>query len=46
MKVNLTPSELELILSSIGLALNALQDGQGREQLLALQEKLMELGRS
>jgi hypothetical protein len=45
MKVDLTPSELELILSSIGLALNIVP-AQSREPLLDLQEKLMELGRS
>jgi hypothetical protein len=46
MKVDLTPSEIELILSSIGLALNVVKDTQARTLLLALQEKLMELGRS
>mgnify|MGYP001616293480 CR=1 FL=1 len=41
MKVNLSQDELNLLLSSIGLALNVLNDQTARQQLEALQTKLM-----
>ena len=39
--VDLTPDEINLLLSSIGMVLNIMADPAAREQLLALQAKLM-----
>ncbi len=41
MKIDLTPDELNLLLSAVGLTLNILQDTSARQQLEKLQTKLM-----
>jgi hypothetical protein len=41
MKADLSPAEINLILNSIGLALNIVQDAAARAQLASLQTKLM-----
>ncbi len=43
MKVNLSPDELNLLLSSLGLSLNYVSDPKARAELDALQTKLMEI---